>query len=141
MTEIKEQKVPDHVAIFNFDGGVRDFFVGQALAEPMQKGTNQVTFHTEMIKNVQMSYDHNSQLFSRTWMNQIVPFIASVSSMGIGARSTSEERIIKAQDLLILQSSTDLVLSKEDISLVGQMPVCSEFSDGCKTEMKEAVEL
>ena len=65
--------MPEHVAYFHFDGGLRDFFVGRALAkqstiEQLNKA-NSVVFSTEDIRNVRMSLDHNSQLYSRPWLN------------------------------------------------------------------------
>lgn len=44
------------------------------------------------MKNVGTSLDHNSQLYSRIWLNQVIPIIASVASMSKN-EATVEERI------------------------------------------------
>ena len=47
LIEIRNQTLPDHVAYFHFDGGVRDFFVGQASAKPIVLSPTSVIFKTE----------------------------------------------------------------------------------------------
>lgn len=76
---------------------------------------NALVLHTEQINNVQMSLDHNSQLYSRVWLNQLVPFMAGVAQMSlIDAQKTADdidgkelslERINYARSLLTLQSA------------------------------------
>lgn len=79
---------------FSFDGGVRDLFVGRGLAndKTCDNSTNCVEIRTETMKNVGTSLDHNSQLYSRIWLNQVIPIIASVASMSKN-EATTEERI------------------------------------------------
>jgi len=75
LQKIKDFRAPEHVAFFNFDGGLRDFLVGEAMSESAEapesaKPTaNTVFLHLETIKNVQMSLNHNSQLYALTWLN------------------------------------------------------------------------
>lgn len=64
LQKMGEFKAPSHIAFFNFDGGLRDFFVGTALASsslscPGSKD-NCLDIKTEVQKNVQSSLDHNS---------------------------------------------------------------------------------
>ena len=69
LRDIKKQELPEHVAYFHFDGGVRDFFVGQASAKPVTLSPTSIVLPTEQIKNVQLTMDHNSQLYSLIWLN------------------------------------------------------------------------
>ena len=67
-----------------------------------------------------MSLDHNSQLYTRTWLNQLVPFIAGVTSMSLTIRANErfvkpEERIEFAREMLLLRSEDQIVLSKENV--------------------------
>ena len=76
---------------------------------------------TEQIKNVQMSLDHNSQLYSRVWLNQLVPFLAGVGQMslvseaeGSAAATTAsvKDRIAFGLSMLELQSKKSLMLTQ-----------------------------
>ena len=77
--------------------------------------------HTEQIKNVQMSLDHNSQLYSRVWLNQLVPFLAGLGQMSLvrevdrtAAATTAsvKDRIAFGLSMLDLQSSKPLKLTQ-----------------------------
>ena len=93
LEKLRKQKLPDHVAYFHFDGGVRDFFVGQALAKSTDLSPTAIVLHTETMKNVRLTLDHNSFLYSRIWLNQLIPFMATVSSMSLSWISTPQDRI------------------------------------------------
>ena len=69
-------------------------FVGRGLANGKTCGnsSNCVEIRTETMRNVGTSLDHNSQLYSRIWLNQVIPIIASVASMSKN-EATVEERI------------------------------------------------
>lgn len=68
------------MAVLNFDGGLRDFFVGEAYAKNFTSSDpNYALFRLESIKNVQSSLNHNSQLYSRQWLNTLVPVISKVA--------------------------------------------------------------
>ena len=47
LKQINKQTLPEHVAYFHFDGGVRDFFVGQASAKPVDLSPTSIIFLTE----------------------------------------------------------------------------------------------
>ena len=108
LDRLRRQKQPDHVAYFHFDGGVRDFFVGQALAQTSNLSPTAIVFNTETIKNVRLTLDHNAFLYSRIWLNQLIPFMASVTSMSLtdpkdgNVRSTPQERLDLARRMLTL---------------------------------------
>ena len=78
---------------------MRDFFVGQALAKTTNLSPTSIVLHTETMKNVRLTLDHNAFLYSRIWLNQLIPFMASVTSMSLtdpqdgNVRSTAQERI------------------------------------------------
>ena len=99
LNQLRKQELPEHVAYFHFDGGVRDFFVGQALAKTTNLSPTSIVLHTETMKNVRLTLDHNAFLYSRIWLNQLIPFMASVTSMSLtdpqdgNVRSTAQERI------------------------------------------------
>ena len=60
LEQFKEMTLPENVAYFHFDGGVRDFFVGSSLAKKTELPTNEVVIQTETMKNINSSFDHNS---------------------------------------------------------------------------------
>ena len=99
LNQLRKQELPEHVAYFHFDGGVRDFFVGQALAKTTNLSPTSIVLHTETMKNVRLTLDHNAFLYSRIWLNQLIPFMATVTSMSLtdpqdgNVRSTAQERI------------------------------------------------
>ena len=99
LNQLRKQELPEHVAYFHFDGGVRDFFVGQAVAKTTNLSPTSIVLHTETMKNVRLTLDHNAFLYSRIWLNQLIPFMATVTSMSLtdpqdgNVRSTAQERI------------------------------------------------
>ncbi len=76
LEKISSYSNPDQVAFFEFDGGLRDFFVGDSLANKfISKNAKDPArdrigvFQLEQMKNLQGSLNHNSQLYSRAFMN------------------------------------------------------------------------
>ena len=57
------------------------------------------------MKNVYMSIDHNSQLYSRIFLNQLVPFIAQISFM----EATASDRVVKARALLHFETDSTII--------------------------------
>jgi hypothetical protein len=99
-----------HVAHFNINGGIRDFNVPASLTSfellLNQASTVGQQFHSlelssQVMKNVFQSIDHNSQLYSRVFLNQLIPFIGQISQM----KSDASERIVKAESLLSFDAS------------------------------------
>ena len=56
LTKMREFEAPEHITFFNFDGGLRDLFVGNAQASSdlscPAKASNCVDIQTETMKNV-----------------------------------------------------------------------------------------
>ena len=55
------------------------------------------------MKNVQESVDHNSQLYSRVFLNQLIPMVGQVSMM---KDASARQRVAKAETLLKLDTET-----------------------------------
>ena len=58
------------------------------------------------MKNVYQSLDHNSQLYSRTFLNQLIPMIAQVTAM---KNFTSGARIYKAERMLSIDTESHVL--------------------------------
>lgn len=55
------------------------------------------------MKNVQESVDHNSQLYSRVFLNQLIPMVGQVAMM---KEASARQRVAKAETLLKLDTET-----------------------------------
>lgn len=59
------------------------------------------------MKNVFESIDHNSQLYSRIYLDQLIPLLAQVSFTDASAA----ERVVKAKALLRFESQSPIEVS------------------------------
>ena len=101
--------------------------MGQLSAEIQYPTPNTLVMHTELVRNVQQSLDHNSQLYSRIWLNALVPFLAGSAQMALDPKSTAQERINYGLSMLELRSPKPLKLTTEALidQEKGQVPLCS----------------
>ena len=68
---------------------------------------NYLVVPTTDMRNVFESLDHNSQLYSRIFLNQIVPFISKIASM---TDTKSNIRVQKAREMLLLDPTFNFVV-------------------------------
>ena len=59
------------------------------------------------MRNVFESLDHNSQLYSRAFLNQLVPFISKIASM---TDTKANMRVQKAREMLLLDPTYNFVV-------------------------------
>ena len=130
------------VANINFSGGVRDMNVpiehaNFNIARDASNKQNYTHFFayetsTVMMKNVNQAIDHNSQLYSRAFLNQLIPVIGQLTTM---TKHNAGSRIDKAERLLSIDVESRVYLTSE------LSPNAADFPSAIKNEPQAAMQV